>query len=83
MEQHRRTAPISAEGSEHLRVEGEWSMVETMRHLVFVHDSWFRRCVMGLTESFTSIGLGPSTHHGFCVRDLNKLAIQNVPDETN
>ncbi len=21
-------------------------------------------------------------HHGFCVRDLNKLAIQNVPDET-
>jgi hypothetical protein len=32
-------------------------MVETMRHLVFVHDSWFRRCVLGLTEPFTAMGL--------------------------
>ena len=38
------------EGSEHRGVDGEWSMVETLRHLVFVHDSWFRRCVLGLTE---------------------------------
>jgi hypothetical protein len=47
------------EGSEHQGVDGEWSMVETMRHLVFVHDSWFRRCVLGLTEPFTAMGLGP------------------------
>ncbi len=47
------------EGSEHQRVDGEWSMVETLRHLVFVHDSWFRRCVLGLTEPFTAMGLGP------------------------
>jgi hypothetical protein len=46
-------------GSEHRRVDGEWSMVETLRHLVFVHDSWFRRCVRGLTEPFTALGLGP------------------------
>jgi hypothetical protein len=45
------------EGSEHRRVGGEWSMVETLRHLVFVHDSWFRRCVLGLTEPFTAMGL--------------------------
>jgi hypothetical protein len=45
------------EGSEHHGVDGEWSMVETLRHLVFVHDSWFRRCVLGLTEPFTSMGL--------------------------
>jgi hypothetical protein len=45
------------EGSEHHGVDGEWSMVETMRHLVFVHDSWFRRCVLGLTEPFTAMGL--------------------------
>ncbi|MFL6108157.1 MAG: DinB family protein [Marmoricola sp.] len=44
-------------GSEEQRVGGEWSMVETLRHLVFVHDSWFRRCVLGLTEPFTSMGL--------------------------
>jgi hypothetical protein len=47
------------EGSEHQGVDGEWSMVETLRHLVFVHDSWFRRCVLGLTEPFTAMGLGP------------------------
>jgi uncharacterized damage-inducible protein DinB len=47
------------EGSEHHGVDGEWSMVETLRHLVFVHDSWFRRCVLGLTEPFTAIGLAP------------------------
>jgi uncharacterized damage-inducible protein DinB len=47
------------EGSEHRRVDGEWSMVETLRHLVFVHDSWFRRCVLGRSEPFTAMGLGP------------------------
>jgi hypothetical protein len=46
------------EGSEHRGVDGEWSMTETLRHLVFVHDSWFRRCVLGLTEPFTAMGLG-------------------------
>lgn len=47
------------ENSEHRGVDGEWSMVETLRHLVFVHDSWFRRCVLGRTEPFTAMGLGP------------------------
>ena len=47
------------ENSEHHGVDGEWSMVETLRHLVFVHDSWFRRFVLGLTEPFTAMGLGP------------------------
>jgi hypothetical protein len=44
-------------GSEHQRVGGEWSVVETLRHLVFVHDSWFRRCCLGSTKLFTAIGL--------------------------
>ena len=44
-------------GSEHQRVGGEWSAVETLRHLVFVHDSWFRRCCLGLAGPFTAIGL--------------------------
>ncbi len=48
------------ENSEHHGVDGEWSMVDTLRHLVFVHDSWFRRCVLGLTEPFTAMGLGPT-----------------------
>jgi hypothetical protein len=45
------------EGSERQRVGGEWSVVETLRHLVFVHDSWFRRCCLGSTRPFTAIGL--------------------------
>ena len=44
-------------GCEHQRVGGEWSAVQTLRHLVFVHDSWFRRCCLGSTEPFTAIGL--------------------------
>ena len=44
-------------GSEHRRVNDEWSPVQTLRHLVFVHDSWFRRCVLGSTAPFTAIGL--------------------------
>jgi hypothetical protein len=43
-------------GSENQRVGGEWSAVETLRHLVFVHDSWFRRCCLGSAEPFTAIG---------------------------
>jgi hypothetical protein len=50
-------------GSEHQRVNGEWSAVETLRHLMFVHDSWFRRCCLGSTEPFTLIGLGPPDVH--------------------
>ena len=45
------------QGSEHQRVGGEWSAVETLRHLVFVHDSWFRRCCLGSTLPFTAIGV--------------------------
>jgi len=50
---------VMPRGSEYQRLDGEWSMVETLRHLVFVYDSWFRRCVLGRTEPFTSIGLAP------------------------
>src|SRR3954453_9392865 len=38
--EHIRATP----GLEHRRANDEWSAVETLRHLVFVHDSWFRRC---------------------------------------
>jgi hypothetical protein len=44
-------------GVEHRRVNDEWSAVQTLRHLVFVHDSWFRRCCLGSTEPFTPMGL--------------------------
>ena len=31
----------------HERVDGEWSFVETLRHLVFATDIWVRRAVLG------------------------------------
>ncbi len=45
-------------GIEHRSANDEWSAVQTLRHLVFVHDSWFRRCVLGSTALFTPMGLG-------------------------
>lgn len=49
-----------APGIERRSVHDEWSAVQTMRHLVFVHDSWFRRCCLGSTELFTPMGIGPT-----------------------
>ena len=31
----------------HERVNGEWSFIETLRHLVFVTDAWIRRTLLG------------------------------------
>lgn len=48
-----------APGIENRTINGEWSALQTLRHLVFVHDSWFRRCCRGLSGSFTPLGIGP------------------------
>jgi len=31
----------------HASVDGEWSFVETLRHLVFATESWVGRCILG------------------------------------
>ena len=31
----------------HVSVDGEWSFIETLRHLVFATDSWIRRAILG------------------------------------
>jgi hypothetical protein len=51
-------------GVEHESVNDEWSAVQTLRHLVFVHDSWFRRCCLGSTDRFTPLGLGTESGPG-------------------
>lgn len=33
----------------HDRVDGEWSFIQTLRHMLFVHDAWLRRAVLGET----------------------------------
>jgi len=47
-------------GVERVSVNDEWTAGQTMRHLVFVHDSWFRRCCLGSTDTFTPMGIGPA-----------------------
>jgi hypothetical protein len=39
------------------RVDEEWSFVETLRHLVFATDAWFRSAVLDEPEPFHRLGL--------------------------
>ena len=41
----------------HERVDGEWSFIETLRHLVFVTDAWLLRAVLGDPAPFHPLGL--------------------------
>ena len=43
----------------HERVNGEWSFIETLRHLVMVTDGWIRRSVLGADPAFHRLGLPP------------------------
>jgi hypothetical protein len=54
----------------HEQVEGEWSFVQTLRHLVFVTDSWLRRAVLGETGHVDPLGLAHE--------DIGRVA--GVPD---
>jgi DinB superfamily len=44
----------------HQRVRGEWSSVETLRHLIHVYDGWFGRAVLGETQPYNPLGLTAS-----------------------
>ena len=41
----------------HERVDGEYSFIETLRHLVFATDAWVRRAVLGQPEPYDPLGL--------------------------
>lgn len=68
------------QGSEHQRVGGEWSAVETLRHLVFVHDSWFRRCCLGSTQQFTAIGLATDSVPDQEEQGLDRAAVPSLEE---
>jgi hypothetical protein len=44
----------------HERVEGEYSFVETLRHLLFAGDAWLQRMVLGAPDPFHEWGVPPS-----------------------
>ena len=47
----------------HERVDGEWSFVETLRHLVMATDAWVLRAVLGDPAPYHPLGL-PHTEMG-------------------
>ncbi|MFP5488958.1 MAG: DinB family protein [Acidimicrobiia bacterium] len=40
----------------HAHVEGEWSLAQTLRHLVLATDAWLRGGIMGMEQPFHEIG---------------------------
>jgi hypothetical protein len=44
-------------GTAEVAVDGEWSFVQTLRHLVFATDVWLRRTVLELDQPFHPLGL--------------------------
>jgi len=55
-----RRARALPEGLLHERVDGEWSFVETLRHLVFATDAWVLRAVLGGPAPYHPLGLAHS-----------------------
>ncbi|MGH7642431.1 MAG: DinB family protein [Candidatus Dormibacteria bacterium] len=53
VERARRVSP----GALHESVDGEWSFIETQRHLVFVTDSWVRRATLGEPSPWSPLDL--------------------------
>jgi DinB superfamily/Pentapeptide repeats (8 copies) len=41
----------------HETVDGEWSFIETLRHLVFATDAWVRRAILGDPAPWHDLGL--------------------------
>jgi DinB superfamily/Pentapeptide repeats (8 copies) len=41
----------------HESVDGEWSFIETLRHLVFATDAWIRRAILGDPSPWDPLGL--------------------------
>ena len=41
----------------HESVDGEWTFIETLRHLVFATDSWVRRAILGVPSPWDPLNL--------------------------
>jgi hypothetical protein len=53
-------AELLPEPMRHERVDGEWSLVETVRHLVFADDCWIRRQYHETDDAFHPLGVPPT-----------------------
>ncbi len=48
---------------QHASVNGEWSFIQTLRHLVFATDAWVRRTVLGDPAPWDPLGLPHDEMH--------------------
>jgi hypothetical protein len=55
-----RRARSFSEEERHRRVDGEWSTVESLRHLVLIIDLWLSKAVLGDRDPFHPMGLPPT-----------------------
>ena len=60
------------ETARHERVDGEWSFVETLRHLVFATDAWAARTVLDEAMPYHRLGL---PHDSYPPEDATALGI--------
>jgi hypothetical protein len=56
----------------HERVDGEWSFIETLRHLVFATDAWVLRALLGEASPYDALGL-PHT----------EMDVEGVPNDAD
>jgi DinB superfamily/Pentapeptide repeats (8 copies) len=56
----------------HERVDGEWSFVETLRHLIFATDAWAFRTILDEPAPYDRLGF---THTGYPPADAAALGI--------
>ena len=62
----------------HERVDGEWSYVETLRHLVFAMDKWFTAPILG--DAFHPMGLPNTGSADFGWPGLDRAANPTVSE---
>lgn len=48
------------EAARHERVDGEWSVTETLRHLAFATDTWIGHMLLGQPAAYHRLGLPPT-----------------------
>ena len=63
----------------HRSINGEWSLLQTLRHLIFVHDKWFRWPLLG-EHLFTDMGLPNTGSQGGDWPGWDKDAIPTLSD---
>lgn len=51
--------PVSAREA---KIDDEWSLIETLRHLIFATDVWVGRMVLGQPKPFHALGLPPTDY---------------------